>query len=44
MGFADAQPILRFSWADDAFVRAYEGRTLRENLDLPRPKNRFFEN
>lgn len=25
------------------FRRAYEGRTLRENLGLPRPKNRFFE-
>jgi len=24
------------------FRRAYEGRTLRENLGLPRPKNRFF--
>ena len=24
------------------FRREYEGRTLRENLDLPRPKNRFF--
>jgi alkanesulfonate monooxygenase len=22
----------------------YEGVTLRENLGLPRPKNRFFEN
>ena len=22
--------------------RAYEGRTLRENLGLPRPANRFF--
>ncbi len=26
----------------DLFRREYEGRTLRENLDLPRPKNRFF--
>jgi alkanesulfonate monooxygenase len=26
------------------FRREYEGRTLRENLGLPRPKNRFFEN
>ena len=26
----------------DIFRRQYEGRTLRENLDLPRPKNRFF--
>jgi alkanesulfonate monooxygenase len=25
------------------FRRAYEGVTLRENLGLPRPKNRFFE-
>src|SRR6195256_1573368 len=25
------------------FRREYEGRTLRENLGLPRPKNRFFE-
>jgi len=25
------------------FRRDYEGRTLRENLGLPRPKNRFFE-
>src|SRR5262244_1153374 len=24
------------------FRRDYEGRTLRENLELPRPKNRFF--
>ena len=24
------------------FRRAYEGRTLRENLGLPRPANRFF--
>ena len=24
------------------FRREYEGKTLRENLDLPRPKNRFF--
>mgnify|MGYP001987957683 FL=1 len=24
------------------FRRAYEGRTLRENLGLPRPENRFF--
>jgi alkanesulfonate monooxygenase len=26
------------------FRRDYEGVTLRENLGLPRPKNRFFEN
>jgi alkanesulfonate monooxygenase len=26
------------------FRREYEGPTLRENLGLPRPKNRFFEN
>jgi len=26
------------------FRREYEGNTLRENLGLPRPKNRFFEN
>jgi FMN-dependent oxidoreductase (nitrilotriacetate monooxygenase family) len=26
------------------FRRRYEGATLRENLGLPRPKNRFFEN
>jgi len=25
------------------FRREYEGRTLRENLGLPRPKNRFFD-
>jgi len=25
------------------FRYQYEGRTLRENLGLPRPKNRFFE-
>ena len=25
------------------FRKHYEGRTLRENLGLPRPKNRFFE-
>ena len=25
------------------FRRAYEGRTLRENLGLPRPENRFFQ-
>ena len=24
------------------FRREYEGRTLRENLGLPRPRNRFF--
>jgi FMN-dependent oxidoreductase (nitrilotriacetate monooxygenase family) len=26
----------------EIFRREYEGRTLRENLGLPRPKNRFF--
>jgi len=26
------------------FRREYEGTTLRENLGLPRPKNRFFQN
>jgi alkanesulfonate monooxygenase SsuD/methylene tetrahydromethanopterin reductase-like flavin-dependent oxidoreductase (luciferase family) len=26
------------------FRTEYEGATLRENLGLPRPKNRFFEN
>jgi alkanesulfonate monooxygenase len=26
------------------FRRDYEGTTLRENLGLPRPKNRYFEN
>src|SRR5712675_2244103 len=26
------------------FRREYEGKTLRENLGLPRPRNRFFEN
>ena len=25
------------------YRKDYEGRTLRENLGLPRPKNRFFE-
>ena len=25
------------------FRREYEGRTLHENLGLPRPENRFFE-
>ena len=25
------------------FRREYEGRTLRENLGLPRPANRFFD-
>ena len=25
------------------FRREYEGTTLRENLGLPRPANRFFE-
>jgi alkanesulfonate monooxygenase len=25
------------------FRREYEGQTLRENLGLPRPANRFFE-
>jgi alkanesulfonate monooxygenase len=25
------------------FRREYEGKTLRENLGLPRPKNRYFE-
>jgi len=25
------------------FRKEYEGGTLRENLGLPRPKNRFFE-
>ena len=24
------------------FRREYEGKTLRENLGLPRPKNQFF--
>jgi alkanesulfonate monooxygenase len=24
------------------FRREYEGKTLRDNLELPRPKNRFF--
>jgi hypothetical protein len=24
------------------FRRQYEGKTLRENLGLPRPRNRFF--
>jgi len=27
----------------ELFRREYEGKTLRENLGLPRPKNRFFE-
>jgi alkanesulfonate monooxygenase len=26
------------------FRREYEGKTLRENLGLPRPENRFFQN
>jgi len=26
----------------DLFRREYEGKTLRENLGLPRPNNRFF--
>jgi alkanesulfonate monooxygenase len=26
------------------FRREYEGKTLRENLGLPRPSNRFFPN
>ena len=26
------------------FRTEYEGATLRENLGLPRPKNRFFQN
>jgi hypothetical protein len=26
------------------FRREYEGTTLRENLGLPRPRNRFFTN
>jgi hypothetical protein len=25
------------------YRREYEGKTLRENLGLPRPTNRFFE-
>ena len=25
------------------FRREYEGRTLRENLGLPKPRNRFFD-
>ena len=25
------------------FRREYEGQTLRENLGMPRPENRFFE-
>jgi hypothetical protein len=28
----------------DLFRRDYEGVTLRGHLQLPRPKNRFFEN
>jgi alkanesulfonate monooxygenase len=27
----------------EIFRKEYEGKTLRENLGLPRPKNRFFE-
>jgi alkanesulfonate monooxygenase len=27
----------------DLFRREYEGKTLRENLGLPRPENRFFD-
>ena len=27
----------------EIFRREYEGKTLRENLGLPRPKNRFFD-
>jgi hypothetical protein len=27
----------------DLFRREYEGKTLRGNLGLPRPENRFFE-
>src|SRR5260370_22875726 len=27
----------------EIFRKQYEGKTLRENLGLPRPKNRFFE-
>jgi len=26
------------------FRREYEGTTLRENLGLPRPTNRYFQN
>src|SRR4030081_3919696 len=29
--------------ARDIFRKDYEGKTLRENLGLPRPKNRFFK-
>jgi len=29
--------------ARDIFRREYEGVTLRENLGLPRPGNRFFK-
>jgi hypothetical protein len=27
----------------DLFRREYEGKTLRENLGLPRPENQFFK-
>jgi len=27
----------------EIFRREYDGKTLRENLGLPRPKNRFFK-
>ena len=27
----------------EIFRKEYEGKSLRENLGLPRPKNRFFE-
>ena len=30
--------------ASEEFRKEYEGKTLRENLGLPRPGNRFFDN
>ena len=37
-------PFLSDEWLDEARkIRGeYEGKTLRENLGLPRPENRFF--
>ena len=38
-----SNPVNRRSQRRNLFRHEYEGKTLRENLGLPRPENRFFE-